>query len=142
MLWAIPFQPFVQEKCVWTDEQHRVEAVESKDKKSKLLAQPFPLTKMAVELEEGAFVCEQADIRGNVKIGIRSIVHPKAVIDAANGGPIVMGEGNIIEELVQIKNTFVLVAIEQLVVNEQCSSSEPMYIGNNNYFKTGCSASL
>jgi dynactin-6 len=51
----------------------------------------------------GAVVCVEAEITGDVRIGTKSIVHPCAKIKATKG-PILIGEANIIEELVTIQN--------------------------------------
>jgi len=73
---------------------------------------------MSLQITTGACVCVEAEIRGEVKIGTKTIVHPCARI-LATGGPIIIGDANIIEELVTIENV----------------SSEVMHIGNNNVFE-------
>jgi len=53
----------------------------------------------------GAVVCVEAEISGDVRVGAKTIVHPCAKIKVLPGaGPIVIGESNIIEELVTIQN--------------------------------------
>ena len=64
----------------------------------------------------------QAEIHGDVEIGDRSVVHPKAQILAQNG-PIIIGTDNLIEECVLIKNT----------------NKAPLYIGNENIFEVSSS---
>ncbi|MGH0156181.1 UNVERIFIED_CONTAM: hypothetical protein FKN15_030877, partial [Acipenser sinensis] len=51
----------------------------------------------SVKIAPGAVVCVESEIRGDVTIGPRTVVHPKARI-LAEAGPIVIGEGNLIEE--------------------------------------------
>ncbi|XP_016114783.1 dynactin subunit 6-like [Sinocyclocheilus grahami] len=57
----------------------------------------------SVKIAAGAVVCVESDIRGDVTIGARTVVHPKARI-IAEAGPIVIGEGNLIEEQALIIN--------------------------------------
>ena len=57
----------------------------------------------AVKIMPGAVVCAEAELVGDVTIGTRTVIHPKARI-LAIGGSIVIGEGNLIEELVTICN--------------------------------------
>ncbi|ODN04875.1 Dynactin subunit 6 [Orchesella cincta] len=73
-----------------------------------------------LQITVGAVVCVEAEIRGDVRIGTKTIVHPCAKI-LATGGPIVIGDANIVEELATIEN----------------KSPEPMIIGNNNVFEVG-----
>ena len=56
-----------------------------------------------LQVAPGAVVCVEAEVRGDVKIGTKTVVHPCAKI-LATTGPIVIGESNIIEELVVIEN--------------------------------------
>lgn len=56
-----------------------------------------------VKIYHGAIVCKETKIRGDVTIGSMTIVHPCAKI-LAEAGPIVIGDGNIIEEQVVIIN--------------------------------------
>ena len=62
-----------------------------------------PTFSSSLYITPGAVVCVEAEVRGEVRIGTRSVVHPCAKILATNG-PIVMGESNIVEELVVIEN--------------------------------------
>ena len=48
-------------------------------------------------------VCIEADYVGDITIGTRTVIHPKARI-IAEAGPIIIGEGNLIEEQAQIIN--------------------------------------
>lgn len=54
-----------------------------------------------------AVVCQEALLVGEITIEDGTVVHPKASI-IAEGGPIIIGQNNIIEELVIIKNPYVL----------------------------------
>uniref|UniRef100_A0A667Y4N5 Dynactin subunit 6 n=1 Tax=Myripristis murdjan TaxID=586833 RepID=A0A667Y4N5_9TELE len=58
----------------------------------------------SVKIAAGAVVCVESEIRGDVTIGARTVVHPKARI-IAEAGPIVIGEGNLIEEQALIINS-------------------------------------
>lgn len=51
----------------------------------------------------GGVVCVEAELSGEVKIGAKTIVHPCAKI-LATKGPIIIGDHNIVEELVTIQN--------------------------------------
>lgn len=57
------------------------------------------------DIHPDAVVCMEAELRGDHKItiGANSVLHPACIIDASSG-PIVIGEGNIIEEQVRISN--------------------------------------
>jgi len=44
-----------------------------------------------------AVVCVEATLEGEISIGPRCVVHPKASI-IAKDGPVIIGEGNLIEE--------------------------------------------
>uniref|UniRef100_A0A4W4GKU8 Dynactin subunit 6 n=1 Tax=Electrophorus electricus TaxID=8005 RepID=A0A4W4GKU8_ELEEL len=58
-----------------------------------------------VKIAAGAVVCVESEIRGDVTIGPRTVIHPKARI-IAEAGPIVIGEGNLIEEQALLINSF------------------------------------
>lgn len=57
-----------------------------------------------------AVVCNLAQLKGSVTVGANTIIHPTCLIFAKNG-PIVIGNGNIFEEVVNIINEFVLCLI-------------------------------
>lgn len=57
----------------------------------------------SVKILPGAVVCNECELRGDITIGSLTIVHPRASIIAADG-PIVIGEGNLIEEQASIIN--------------------------------------
>ena len=73
---------------------------------------------MSLKISKTAVVCVEADIQGDVEIGERTVIHPKAQILAQNG-PIVIGTDNLIEECVVICN----------------KSKTPLRIGNENIFE-------
>mmetsp|Transcript_16605 Transcript_16605/g.24992 ORF Transcript_16605/g.24992 Transcript_16605/m.24992 type:complete len:156 (-) Transcript_16605:126-593(-) len=50
-------------------------------------------------------ICENATIVGEVQIGDNSILHPDCCVTAIDGSAVNIGEGNIIEEKVQITNS-------------------------------------
>jgi len=72
-----------------------------------------------------AVVCQEATLVGDITIGDGCIVHPKACI-LAEGGPIVIGTNNIIEEQVTIKNS---------VEAQEADKVKVITIGNNNIFE-------
>ena len=52
-------------------------------------------------------MCSECDLQGDITIGTRTVIHPRARI-IASAGPIYIGENNIIEEQVQIINKCVI----------------------------------
>ncbi|XP_042225219.1 dynactin subunit 6-like [Homarus americanus] len=88
-----------------------------------------------VKVTPGAVVCFEADYYGDITIGARTVIHPKARI-IAESGPIIIGEGNLIEEQAQI--------INKLPEGVEAGDEPPvMVIGNNNVFEVDsyCQAS-
>ncbi|XP_060070072.1 dynactin subunit 6-like [Ylistrum balloti] len=85
--------------------------------------------KPKVLVSHGAVVCDECEIIGDVTIGARSVIHPKARI-IADDGPIIIGENNIIEELVTIVN--------RNPAGTDANTQQVMIIGNNNVFEVGC----
>ncbi|XP_060569669.1 dynactin subunit 6-like, partial [Ruditapes philippinarum] len=85
--------------------------------------------KSSVKIAPGAIVCDECELHGDITIGTRTVVHPKAKI-IAEAGPIIIGENNIIEELA-------------CIINKPAPSATPggtqavMIIGNNNVFEVG-----
>nr|XP_002129731.1 dynactin subunit 6-like [Ciona intestinalis] len=73
-----------------------------------------------------ALVCEEATLEGSITIGANCVVHPKAGIYAKDG-PIVIGQGNIIEEQTRIINRN----------PPGVTGSSPLIIGNCNTFEVG-----
>ena len=57
----------------------------------------------SLKIIPGAVVCNEAEVYGDVSIGVRTVIHPKAKINAAKG-PIIIGDGNLIEEQCVITN--------------------------------------
>ncbi|KAG8130297.1 putative Dynactin 6 protein [Naja naja] len=88
----------------------------------------------SVKIAPGAVVCVESEIKGDVTIGPRTVVHPKARI-IAEAGPIVIGEGNLIEEQAIIINGYP----ENVIPNTEEVGTKPMVIGTNNVFEVGCS---
>ncbi|WAR25212.1 DCTN6-like protein [Mya arenaria] len=86
-------------------------------------------TKSSVKISPGAVVCDESEIIGDVTIGTRTVIHPKAKI-IAEDGPIIIGENNIIEELACIINKAPATA-------SPGSPQAVMIIGNNNVFEVG-----
>lgn len=52
----------------------------------------------------GAVVSSECDLQGDISVGTRTVIHPKARI-IAKEGPIRIGESNLIEEQVEIVNS-------------------------------------
>eukprot|EP00299_Pterocystis_sp_00344_P014034 c6940_g1_i3.p1 GENE.c6940_g1_i3~~c6940_g1_i3.p1 ORF type:complete len:173 (+),score=38.14 c6940_g1_i3:398-916(+) len=59
---------------------------------------------MVIVVEQGAQVCRNATVTGNVVIGSGSLIHPTSVISSPSG-KIVIGSKSMVEECAQIKNT-------------------------------------
>lgn len=57
----------------------------------------------SLKIAPGAVVCEESILKGDISIGAKTIIHPRACI-LAEAGPIIIGEGNIIEEMATITN--------------------------------------
>uniref|UniRef100_A0A674A2H4 Dynactin subunit 6 n=1 Tax=Salmo trutta TaxID=8032 RepID=A0A674A2H4_SALTR len=87
----------------------------------------------SAKIAAGAVVCVESEIRGDVTIGARTVVHPKARI-IAEAGPIVIGEGNLIEEQALIINSYP----ENIAPDSEGVEPKTMTIGINNVFEVGC----
>lgn len=87
----------------------------------------------SVKIAPGAVVCVESEIRGDVTIGPRTVIHPKARI-IAEAGPIVIGEGNLIEEQALIINAHP----DNITPDTEDVEPKPMIIGTNNVFEVGC----
>ncbi|XP_012687210.2 dynactin subunit 6 [Clupea harengus] len=85
------------------------------------------------KIAAGAVVCVESEIRGDVTIGARTVVHPKARI-IAEAGPIIIGEGNLIEEQALIINSYP----ENIMPESVDVEPKTMSIGINNVFEVGC----
>uniref|UniRef100_A0A674GRK3 Dynactin subunit 6 n=11 Tax=Passeriformes TaxID=9126 RepID=A0A674GRK3_TAEGU len=92
-----------------------------------------PIAPRSVKIAPGAVVCVESEIRGDVTIGPRTVIHPKARI-IAEAGPIVIGEGNLIEEQALIINGYP----ENITPESEDVEPKPMVIGTNNVFEVGC----
>uniref|UniRef100_G1T0C5 Dynactin subunit 6 n=2 Tax=Oryctolagus cuniculus TaxID=9986 RepID=G1T0C5_RABIT len=90
-------------------------------------------TQKSVKIAPGAVVCVESEIRGDVTIGPRTVIHPKARI-IAEAGPIVIGEGNLIEEQALIINAYP----DNITPDVEDPEPKPMVIGTNNVFEVGC----
>uniref|UniRef100_A0A8C5D1V0 Dynactin subunit 6 n=2 Tax=Gadus morhua TaxID=8049 RepID=A0A8C5D1V0_GADMO len=87
----------------------------------------------SAKIATGAVVCVESEIRGDVSIGARTVVHPKARI-IAEAGPIIIGEGNLIEEQALIINSYP----ENIMPDTEEVEPVTMTIGTNNVFEVGC----
>ncbi|XP_072351843.1 dynactin subunit 6 isoform X1 [Scyliorhinus torazame] len=90
-------------------------------------------TQKSVKIAAGAVVCVESEIKGDVTIGPRTVVHPKARI-IAEAGPIIIGEGNLIEEQALITNSYPV----NLMPQKEDIEPKVMTIGTNNVFEVGC----
>lgn len=77
-----------------------------------------------IKITPGAVVCQEAELKGEISIAAKTVVHPKARIIAENG-PIIIGEGNLIEEQALLWNS---------------TPGKSMVIGNFNVFEIGCTS--
>ncbi|GIX94746.1 dynactin subunit 6 [Caerostris extrusa] len=84
-------------------------------------------SKPKIIIGPGAVVCKESELVGEITIGSRTVIHPKARI-IAEDGPIIIGESNLIEEQVTIINKS---------KNKDTHSQIPMIIGGNNVFEVG-----
>ncbi|XP_045577422.1 dynactin subunit 6 isoform X1 [Salmo salar] len=91
----------------------------------------------SANIAAGAVVCVESEIRGDVTIGPRTVVHPKARI-IAEAGPIIIGEGNLIEEQALIINSYP----ENIMPDTEGVEPKTMTIGINNVFEVGCGLTL
>ncbi|CAL1269162.1 unnamed protein product [Larinioides sclopetarius] len=102
-------------------------------------------SKSKIIIGPGAVVCKESELVGEITIGSRTVIHPKARV-IAEGGPIIIGESNLIEEQVQIINkgnpkdpdTQVTMIIGANNVFEVGAYIESMKIGDNNVLESKC----
>lgn len=80
---------------------------------------------MSLTIAPGAIVCNECQLVGEISIGTRTVVHPKAQI-IAEAGPIIIGENNMIEERARIINA---------KDPNNTETTRVMIIGNNNVFE-------
>ncbi|XP_072173601.1 dynactin subunit 6-like isoform X2 [Diadema setosum] len=99
----------------------------------------------SVKIGAGAVVCVEAELRGDITIGPRTVIHPRAKV-LAEGGPIIIGESNLIEEQVVLHNrklpgqdTPVAMTIGTNNVFEVGSRCEAIRVGNNNIVESKAS---
>jgi len=97
----------------------------------------------SIKIGKDCVVCEQAEIKGDVTIGNGCIIHPKARI-IAEAGPIILGEGNLIEEYSLIWNRpaegvvgstpiMIIGAFNNFEVYSHC---EALKVGDHNVFES------
>nr|CAG4645930.1 EOG090X0I48 [Lynceus sp. MCZ IZ 141354] len=79
-----------------------------------------------IKIGAGSLVAVDTELQGDITIGSKTLVHPKARILALSG-PIIIGDNNIIEEQVTIINQ-----------TEAKDVTPVMIIGNNNVFEVDC----
>ncbi|XP_043287578.1 dynactin subunit 6 [Venturia canescens] len=83
-----------------------------------------------LKIAAGAVICDESILKGDITIGAKTVVHPRASI-IAEAGPIVIGEGNIIEEMATIINRS-----QSDRTADGDSASQVQHIGNYNVFET------
>ncbi|TRY76270.1 hypothetical protein TCAL_12005 [Tigriopus californicus] len=88
-----------------------------------------------VSISPGAVVCKESILVGEITIGARTVVHPKAVIKAL-AGPILIGENNLIEDQARIVNG--RDEGEAREASEKRDKQSVMIIGNHNVFEVDC----
>ncbi|XP_011310244.1 dynactin subunit 6 isoform X2 [Fopius arisanus] len=97
-----------------------------------------------VKIAVGAVVCDESILKGDITIGPKTVIHPRASI-IAEAGPISIGEGNIIEEMASIINrvppggnpdTVRVQTIGNFNVFETDSTCEAERVGDNNVLET------
>ncbi|CAD6227436.1 GSCOCG00001120001-RA-CDS [Cotesia congregata] len=107
------------------------------------MSTPSTMRRLNVKIAAGAVVCDESILKGDITIGPRTIVHPRASI-LAEDGPIVIGEGNIIEEMATIANRLPpdsdvecpVLTIGSFNVFETDSLCEALKVGDNNVLET------
>ncbi|XP_064645297.1 dynactin subunit 6-like [Lineus longissimus] len=85
----------------------------------------------SVKIAQTAVVCSECELKGDITIGARTVVHPKAKI-LAEAGPIIIGENNLIEEQVEITNRGPMQSPGSPSKNQSV-----VIIGSNNVFEVG-----
>lgn len=85
-------------------------------------------SKSNIKIAPGAIVCNECELKGDISIGAKTVIHPKARI-VAESGPIIIGENNLIEEQCQIMN------VNTTTTDTQTETV--MIIGSNNIFEVG-----
>ena len=88
-----------------------------------------------LSIAAGAVVCNESVLVGDITIGARTVVHPKARI-IAKAGPVIIGENNLIEEQVNIINDNINnIDTDNDDIDMNSEVSKVMIIGNNNVFE-------
>lgn len=104
----------------------------------------FFLYLRSLKIATGAVICDESILKGDITIGSKTVVHPRASI-IAEAGPIFIGEGNIIEEMATIINRVTPGSDEseiktQVIGNynvfEIDSTCEALKVGDNNILET------
>ncbi|KAL6032820.1 hypothetical protein STEG23_014761 [Scotinomys teguina] len=90
-------------------------------------------TQKNVKIAPRVVLCVESEIRGDVVIGPRMVIHPKSQI-IAEPGPIFIGEGNLIEEQALIMNAH----LDNIITDTEEPKPKPLIIGTNNVFEVGC----
>eukprot|EP00096_Caligus_rogercresseyi_P002263 TRINITY_DN14348_c0_g1_i1.p1 TRINITY_DN14348_c0_g1~~TRINITY_DN14348_c0_g1_i1.p1 ORF type:complete len:179 (+),score=43.93 TRINITY_DN14348_c0_g1_i1:27-563(+) len=80
-----------------------------------------------LKLAPKVIVCCESELKGDITIGSKTIVHPKACIWALDG-PIIIGDNNIIEEGARIIN-------KNEGKSDEDANTPVMIIGSNNVFE-------
>ncbi|XP_063977959.1 dynactin subunit 6 isoform X2 [Diachasmimorpha longicaudata] len=111
---------------------------------SEIVTSPPIARRSNVKIAAGAVVCDESILKGDITIGPKTVVHPRASI-IAEAGPIFIGEGNIIEEMASIINrlppggnpdTLLAQTIGNFNVFETDSTCEAERVGDNNVLET------
>ncbi|VDN16901.1 unnamed protein product [Dibothriocephalus latus] len=97
------------------------------------------MSRKDVKIAPGAVVCSESELQGDISIGTRTVIHPKARI-IAECGPIKIGESNLIEERVEIINNvpnsvMIVGDFNVFEVGARCHSRE---VGDSNVFESKC----
>ena len=123
----------------------------TKDSKmSSRLSSSAHSTPRKLKVGAGSVVCQEAEIKGEVTIGSRTVVHPKARI-IAEAGPIIIGDNNLIEEQATIVNPIsrddgdmdqsmekITMRIGSHNVFEVASHCSAVSVGDNNILEAKC----
>lgn len=64
-----------------------------------------------IKIAQGAMVCKEIKVKGQVSFGASTIIHPGVTL-IAEAGPIEIGENNIVEEYVNIIHKWVSLGIK------------------------------
>ncbi len=107
------------------------------------------MTSSLLHISPGAVVCNESQLVGEVSVGARTVIHPKAKI-LAEAGPIIIGENNLIEEQATIVNakredgggggggSVPVMIVGNNNVFEVDSHSQALKIGDNNILESKC----